>query len=394
MSQETEGMNKYLEDLKTDDLLLKFSWDEWLEVEPPYPEVKFSIEDVWVRFQRNGYDWDIHGSLYTPEKEVKEDRAFVIFHGGAGSEKIMDLTPDGRPGISRVLASQGFKVLALTYPGHYPPGGVWEEAVADRQPIYLLDRELAMKEIQDRNLKCTFNTILQGAGLLVDQCLAGRDILAFGHSTGGPMAAHLTRFTKKTRVIGLVGFGTGGPDGWRKEWRDATGSEKYSEKGVDVVSRRSANSFREAKYEDPPDLTPWGGAEEFIRLVSNIRSQMKTSLCDNQHNAAVGILKEYPKRTGLPEEEYFDHLQEPDPDWLKTIRVLLLVGENDKGHWVKGERLEDKREMFMGRKYAATTRGTHVVYIPRIGHVGYAELHNEKIAHFWLWAVKSGYFDT
>ena len=58
------------------------------------------------------------------------------------------------------------------------------------------------------------------------------------------------------------------------------------------------------------------------------------------------------------------------------------------------ERLEDKREMFMGRKYAATTRGTHVVYIPRIGHVGYAELHNEKIAHFWLWAVKSGYFDT
>ncbi len=26
MSQETEGMKKYLVDLKTDDLLLKFSW--------------------------------------------------------------------------------------------------------------------------------------------------------------------------------------------------------------------------------------------------------------------------------------------------------------------------------------------------------------------------------
>ncbi len=51
MSQETEGMNKYLEDLKTDELLLKFSWDEWLKVEPPYPEVKFYIEDVWVKFQ-------------------------------------------------------------------------------------------------------------------------------------------------------------------------------------------------------------------------------------------------------------------------------------------------------------------------------------------------------
>jgi len=111
MSQETEGMNKYLEDLKTDDLLLKFSWDEWLEVEPPYPEVKFSIEDVWVRFQRNGYDWDIHGSLYTPEKEVMEDRAFVIFHGGAGSEKIMDLN------IPLEISSRwpNFYGLCLTY---------------------------------------------------------------------------------------------------------------------------------------------------------------------------------------------------------------------------------------------------------------------------------------
>jgi hypothetical protein len=50
--------------------------------------------------------------------------------------------------------------------------------------------------------------------------------------------------------------------------------------------------------------------------------------------------------------------------------------------------------MFMGAKYAATTRGAHVVLIPRYGHVGYAELHNEKIAYLWLWAVKSGYFDS
>ena len=82
------------------------------------------------------------------------------------------------------------------------------------------------------------------------------------------------------------------------------------------------DSFRKSGYVDPADLTPWGGAEDYIRLVSPLRSQMKTSLCDNQHNAAVGILEEYPKRTGLPREEYFDHLQEPDPNWLKTIKVL------------------------------------------------------------------------
>jgi pimeloyl-ACP methyl ester carboxylesterase len=385
---------KYLEGLKSSELLLKLTWDEWLTVRAPFENVDFSVEDVTMRYNRNGYDWDIHGTLYTPKREVNSRRAFVCFHGGAGSEKIMDLTPDGRPGLARVLASQGFKALALTYPGHYPPGGVWQQPIPERMPVYLLDRELPTEEIQDRNLKCTFNTILQGAGLLTDQHLSGREILGFGHSTGGPMAAHLTRFSKKTKVIGLVGFGSGGPDGWRKEWRDKTGAEKYVEKPIDHVSKRSPDSFKASGYVDPEDLTPWGGADDYIRLISPLRSQMKTSLCDNQHNAAVGILEEYPKRTGLPREEYFDHLQEPDPSWLKTIKVLLTAGENDKGHWVKGDRLQDKREMFMGAKYAASTRGAHVVLIPRYGHVGYAELHNEKIAYLWLWAVKSGYFDS
>jgi len=386
-------MQTFAEGLKSSELLLKLTWDEWLAVAPPYPQGNFSTRDVTVRYRRNGYDWDIHGTLYTPEKELTDKRAFVLFHGGAGSEKIMDLTPDGRPGLARLLAAQGFKALALTYPGHYPPGGVWKVPIAERQPVYLMDRDLPQDEILDRNLKCTFNVILQGAGLLADQHLAGRENLAFGHSTGGPMAAHLSRFSKETKVIGLVGFGSGGPDGWRLQWRNQTGAEKYAEKPVDHLSRRSPDSFRESGYIDPPDLTPWGGGEDYIRLVSPLRSQMKTSLCDNQHNAAVGILEEYPKRTGLPREEYFDHLQEPDLEWLKTIRVLLIAGENDKGHWVKGEKLEDKREMFMGTKYAAATRGAHVVLIPRYGHVGYAELYNEKIAYLWLWAYKSGYFE-
>jgi pimeloyl-ACP methyl ester carboxylesterase len=387
------GTAKFLSGLKSNELLLRLAWDEWLMIEAPYDATGVTTADAWVRYRRNGYDWDMHGTVYMPEKERDPRRAFVFFHGGAGSEKIMDLTPDGRPGLARVVASQGFKVLALTYPGHYPLGGIWQQAIPERNPIYLKDRDLPKDEIADRNLKCTFNVILQGAGLLTDEHLAGREIIAFGHSTGGPMAAHLTRFSKKARVVGIVGFGSGGPDGWRLEWRNKTGAEKYAEKPVDHVSRRSPDSFKESGYIDPEDLTPWGGADDYIRLVSPLRSQMKTSLCDNQHNAAIGILEEYPKRTGLPREEYFDHLQEPDPNWLKTIRVLLTVGENDKGHWVRGDKLEDKREMFMGAKYAGVTRGAHVVLIPRYGHVGYAELYNEKIAYLWLWAYKQGYFD-
>ena len=393
MATKSAAIEKFLRKLDSADLLIKFNWNEWLSIDAPYSDIKISTQDVTARYNRNGYDWDIHGTLFTPEKELDGNRALVFFHGGAGSEKIMDLTPDGRPGLARVVASQGFNVLALTYPGHYPKGGVWKQPIPERMPVYLMDRELSTEEILDRNLKCTFNVILQGAGLLTDQRFAGREIIGFGHSTGGPMAAHLTRFSKKTRVIGLVGFGSGGPDGWRLEWRNKTGAESYREIPIEQISRRSPDSFKNSGYVDPEDLTPWGGADDYIRLISPLRSQMKTSLCDNQHNAAVGILDEYVKRTGLPREEYFDHLQEPDPAWLKTISVLLTVGENDKGHWVKGERLEDKREMFIGAKYAASTRGAHVVLIPRYGHVGYSELYNEKIAYLWLWAFKAGYFD-
>jgi pimeloyl-ACP methyl ester carboxylesterase len=393
MTAKSIAVEKFLSELQSRNLLLRLNWDEWLTIDAPYSEGKLTSHDVVTRYKRNGYDWDMHGTMFIPEKELDSTKAFVFFHGGAGSEKIMDLTPDGRPGLARVIAAQGFRVLSLTYPGHYPPGGTWTVPVAERMPIYLFDRELPQEEILDRNLKCTFNTILQGAGLLTDQHLTGREILVFGHSTGGPMAAHLTRFAEKTKVIGIVGFGSGGPDGWRLEWRNQTGAEKYREIPIEHISRRSPDSFKNSGYVDPEDLTPWGGADDYIRLVTPLRSQMKTSLCDNQHNAALGILEEYPKRTGLPREEYFDHLQEPDPKWLKSIRVLLLVGENDKGHWVNGQRLEDKREMFMGAKYAKATRGAHVVLIPRYGHVGYSELYNEKIAYLWLWALKAGYFD-
>jgi pimeloyl-ACP methyl ester carboxylesterase len=393
MTFEKETLQRFLTHLRSREILLRLCWEEWLSIGPPYPNVTFSVDELTLRFERNGYEWDMHGSFYTPDEEVDEKRAFVLFHGGAGSEILMDHTPDGRPGFGRVLASQGFKVLTLTYPGHYPPGGVWELPVPERKPFYLIDQDLPLEEIHDRNWKCTFNTILQGAGMLTDRHLTGREIFAFGHSTGGPMAAHLARFSKETTVIGLVGFGSGGPDGWRKEWREKTGAEPYKEVPLEKVSRRSSKSFREQKYEDPSDLTPWGGAEEYMQWADRIRSQMKTSLCDNQHRGAAGILEEYSRRTGLSLEEYLDHLQDPDPAWLRTIRVLLLVGENDNGHWIQGERVEEKREMFMGTKYAASTRGAHVVLVPRYGHVGYVERYNEKFPYLWLWAVKSGYFD-
>ncbi len=388
------AFQKILDRLTQDELLIKLDWEDWQEVIPPYEGVSFSQRDVFTRFNRNGYDWDIQGILYSPEKEVDPSVAVVMFHGGAGSAYGKDKTPDGRPGLPRILASQGFKVLNLTYPGHFPPGGVWKDNVATRQPWYLLDKKLDNSEIYDRNLKCTFNVILQGAAQLVDKNLAGKKIFAHGHSTGGPMAAHLYRFTKKCIVVGILGWGSGGPDGWRKEWRDKTGAEDDGRKNFDQMSRRSIKAFSDAGYVSDPEICPWGGPEGFVKWAEPIRSQMKTGLCDNQHMVVLDLLEKYPKITGLPKEEYFDHLQDPDPEWLKSISVLLMVGGDDKGHWVAGKTEEEKREVFMGRKYKAAGTRVHVLYVPKYGHYGMMELYNERIAYTWLWAFKNKYFSV
>ncbi|MCZ6636757.1 MAG: alpha/beta fold hydrolase [Alphaproteobacteria bacterium] len=394
MTTPNAAVSAYLDGLSEDETLVRLDWDQWLDIGPPHEAVPFAIREVTARYARNGYDWDIHGRLYTPEGGGDGNPAFVFFHGGADSEMVFDETPDGRPGQARVLAGQGFTVLAITYPGHYAPGNLWQEPIATRQPIYLLDQDLPQDEILDRNEKCTFNVILQGAGALVADNLAGREIITWGHSTGGPMAAHLHRFIDN-RVRGIIGHGSGGADGWRKEWREVTGAEGNTVFALGHMSRRSPDTYRASGYDDPEDLCPWDGPEGLFKWAENQhRSQIKTGLCDNQHRGMVDALEAWPEATGLPRDEIFDVLDDPEPDWLKSISVLLLVGDNDKGHWVAGEKLEDKREMFFARKYReGGVKRCHVALIPRYGHFGFMELHNEKFVYLWLWALKNGYFD-
>ncbi len=91
MNFENNITKKYLKFLESPELLLRLNWQQWLAVTPPFQETDFSIDEATARFSRNGYEWDMHGSVYIPKKEADPKRAFVIFHGGAGSEKIMDV---------------------------------------------------------------------------------------------------------------------------------------------------------------------------------------------------------------------------------------------------------------------------------------------------------------
>ena len=384
------AVEKYLKGLSSKEMLISLTWDDWLAFAPPYAPTPFTTEECVTRFHRNGYDWDIHGTMYVPEKEIHKDVAFVVCHGNLGSESFMDYTPDGRPGFSRLLAAQGFRNIAITYPGHHsPPDRIWRDDIATRQPIYLFDRKIPLEETLDRNLKCTWNTICQGVGQLVDDYLPGRKVL----QTSGPMGIFLRKFSKKTESVGITTYGHGGPDGWRLQWREQTGADEGEIFPIGDIYRRSSEGMRHSGYENEKTLTPWGGAEEFIAWSQKVRSNIKTCVNINQHAANIDILKETAKRAGLSVGEYIDYYdEEPDPKWMKDTGVLLTVGEKDKRHWIQGDKLEDKREYFMGLKYARYTDRVHVVLVPRLGHAGYAEAENQNVPYLWLWGIKSGFF--
>jgi hypothetical protein len=251
---------------------------------------------------------------------------------------------------------------------------------------------LPLEEILDRNLKCTLNVQMHGFGRLVDAYLPARKLLAFGHSTGGPMAADLHLYTETAEVIGIIGFGSSGPSYWRHDWAEQSG-QPYRDMPLAEISRRNIASFRTSGYEGLPELTPWGNAEAVCKWAFHARSQIKTGLCDNQMICAVPRLKEYAALTGLPTEEYIGYLDNMDPTWLRSIGVFLLCSENDRIHWTTGDRIEDKHDVYMARRYRDFSPRVRVSYIPKYSHYGIWELHNEKIAYAWLWAFRQGFFD-
>jgi hypothetical protein len=374
------------------DWLVHLEWKEWLDYAPRHPDCSYVTHDVTHRFSRNGYQWDIHGTLYEPEYDRYPSMGFVLTHGGAGSEWELRETPDGRPGLAAVLAAQGFRCVVVTYPGHYPKNGVWTTPVETRQPVYLFDREMSAEELRDRHLKCTYNTIVQGMGSLVDALLTDRDVFAFGHSTGGPMAVSLHRFVKHARIKGILGWGSGGPDGWYREWEQWIAPAHDKTFALDVVQRRNVTSFQAAGYEDAEELTPWGNAHGYFEWANLYKSQMKTGLCDNQHSAHVELLHTYAKETGLPLSEYMDHLEDPDPRWLSETGVLLLTGEHDRQHWMRTASSCGQLERYYGEKFSVRAARTQVVVVPKYGHFGFVGLYNEKIVYYFLNALHSGFF--
>jgi hypothetical protein len=368
------------------------SWDEWTAGPRPRVPQDVRVREVQGRFSANGCDWDVHGTLVTPTGVTRAAK-FVLTHGGAGSEKELTETPDGRPGLALLLAQQGYESLAISFVGHYPAGGVWSSDVAHRMPVYLFDRILPDDEIRRRNLICTFDVHVQGMAALIDELFANQCLIAFGHSTGGPMIMALPRFLRRNAIAGVVGWGSGEPNLWGSEWANWVHGKPVPAVPLDSVSRRTPEWFKATGYEDDADLCPWGGSSEYARWADRNKSQFKTSLCDNQHHAIVETFPAYAEASGLPLEAYTAYLRDPDPAWLSRIGVMLMVGEKDSRLWGAGRTPRDNRQLFASAKYELRAKRLRTIVVPRFGHFGFAGLHNEQIAYRWVAAVETGFFD-
>lgn len=380
---------------RTDWFIGDLDWETLMAVEAPYPHTGFLRREVTARYQHNGYDWDIHGSVYTPFRNVLPGHAFVLIHGGGVNELDFHETPDKRPGLAAVIASQGFEVLTPSYPGLWPTGGKWLAPVTERKPCYLFDRDIGDAEMQDRLLKATYQVYMHGISLLVEKCLGRRTLFAHGHSTGGPMAADLDKYLTTATVAGILGWGSGGPDGWILRWRtEQLPPPGPRAGGLTAINYRTVEEYRSRLgYEDLPELTPWGRLEERFELTRDTTPTFNPPLQNVSHLGSVEQLEEYQRSTGLPREEYLAHLDEPDAAFLARIKVLLLVGERDLNHWqAGGKRPEERQDGYVAKRYAERTRGAHLIVVPKFTHMGHWALHNEKLAYLWLWAVRSGYF--
>jgi hypothetical protein len=264
----------------------------------------------WIveRYRRYNLDWDI-GALRLASRDPGASRLpwFIVMNGGAANfyEFFVDLK--NRPGWTQYLA-QKMNVMIITIPGNFRYGG-WELPVTDpqRQPAYLLDRDLSLEEAEVRNAVYTNSLILQGVKALMTKHTTG-DILLIGHSTSG----EISMLANEDPELGprlrkrYLGWGSGGA---------ARLDLLRTVRGGDVVERGGAGGgagagggpkrITELDRRDPPSYARgYSGflnplyepgmshlqiAERWLDVEARRRANFKQQLQNLEHGAELGL---------------------------------------------------------------------------------------------------------
>lgn len=396
-----------------DDLIYYMDFDDYKSFPDPFPRTTFTVREVQESIRRypnpekpqEQFRWDIHGRALTPAEPSIPDVAVVMIHGGAANEYEFLFTPDGpekyldltqtppatsRAGIAQHIASLGITVLVISLPGHYSRKP-WLP-IPTRRPEFIIGELPGDKELENRLAVYTFRMCLEAIKLLVERRLPEHKLYMWGHSTGGEYFYLMEQYGLKNRLIGGLGYGTGMPAWLRKEWDLAAADKSPQERAekfraIADLSRRSPEEYVKSGYVGPNQ--PWGSVERWFELENHRRPQFKPFLQDIEHSAHDVLLDEIRKKSPLPDEELFITFK-ADLNRLRGKKMLYLVGELDKGHWIEGGKkgLEFRREVFALRHFSEHADKARLVVIPRLTHYGHVESYNERLANLMVTAFK------
>ena len=119
------------------------------------------------------------------------------------------------------------------------------------------------------------------------------------------------------------------------------------------------------------------------------RPQFKPYLQDIEHSAHDVLLPEIRKISGLPDEELFVTFK-ADLNRLRGKKMLHIVGECDKGHWIEGgeKGLEFRREVYAFNRFAPYAEALRLIVVPNLTHYGHVESYNERLANLMVTAFR------
>ena len=412
------SMERYVAALKEgaglrDEFIYPMTFEEYQTFSDPFPRTSFRVHEVEDSIRRYAnpekpaelFQWDMHGRLFMPAKTSIPGIAVVMVHGGAANEYEFIFTPDGpedyadlthadptaaRVGIAQHMASLGIPVLAISLPGHYsrkpwPP-------IPERRPEFVIGTIPEDQELKNRLAVYTFRMCIEGLKALIEKSLPDYKIFCWGHSTGGEYFYLLEQYGLKNPLIGGLGFGTGMPAWVRKEWDLACAKKTPAERAapfrnITDLSRRSPGGYVKSGYVGPNQ--PWGSAERWFELENHRRPQFKPYLQDIEHSAHDVLLPEIRQTSRLPDDELFITFQ-ADLTRLRGKKLLHIVGELDKGHWIEGgeKGLEFRREVYAFKRFAPYAEALRLIVVPKLTHYGHVESYNERLANLMVTAFR------
>jgi hypothetical protein len=375
------------------------------------PAEKLGYKADWIveRYKRYNLDWDITALRLTSlDPDARNYPWFIIMNGGAANfyEFYVDLK--NRPGWAQYLA-QKLNVMIVTIPGNFKYGG-WDQPIASlqRQPAYLLDRELSMDEYEIRNCLLTNAVVLQGVKALITKHTQG-DILMIGHSTSGELAMLANDDPDlRMRLNGrYFGWGSGGParldriqemkeqreDGPRGAATPRKAPPLYILARRDPVTySRGYSGFLNPLYE--AGMSHLQIATRWLEVEARRRANFKQQIQDLEHGGDIQQkgrveveIENLLKKNGNP---WGINLEDVSKDLFITHytrmdgyqKMVWTVGHFDRNHWVPEDPMKAV-EVFIATEYRAKNPNAKVrliVWDPPMTHYGHLELPKELAA--------------